>query len=129
LLAQRNEPKKGQPYHIGLSTSDSPRFSKITGRCGNSLRSNSPRADSDHFFKAQQSDNGRLKQNLNSYFKTHSFTLSITAVGGIRLKNCLRRSRVFLSPDNSEKRKTARRAVKEGALFLLLLLGMQKKEL
>ena len=35
----------------------------------------------------------------------HSFALSITAVGGIRCKNCLRRSRVFLHPANSEKRK------------------------
>jgi hypothetical protein len=34
LLAQRNEPKKGLPYHIGLSLADFPQFSKIDGRCG-----------------------------------------------------------------------------------------------
>jgi hypothetical protein len=35
--------------------------------------------------------------------RTHSFALSITAVGGNRRKNCLRRSRVFLRPSDSKK--------------------------
>jgi hypothetical protein len=30
---QRNEPKKGQPLHIGPLKKDSPHFSKINGRC------------------------------------------------------------------------------------------------
>jgi hypothetical protein len=82
LLAQRNEPKKGQPDHIGPASAGLSSLFKNSRALRNSLRSDSPRAVFVHFFKVRQSDDGL--QNFNFFSITHSFTLSITVVGGKR---------------------------------------------